>query len=298
MKTHAFAYDGQGNLSAVGKYDAAGSTVTSALCLRHDALGRMTLVGATSTAAVTPDGTACTSDGNVTSAQARFKYDASNRRIARWSQATNQWTYTISDASGNPLSELALVSGAWVNVRDYVWLDGRPLAQVEYPTASTSYTYYLHADHIGLPRAMTNQAGQLVWNTQPRPYGDIAEKTATDPVSGRTVVTNLRLPGQYDERLLGSLGLQGPYYNWNRWYLPGVGRYLELDPLALRGKFNATHRPDWFSYVEGNPLSYADPLGLDRYDPCKGKTGLDLWLCKLVIDKECSPESRPRREVL
>jgi len=49
-------------------------------------------------------------------------------------------------------------------------------------------------------------------------------------------VTNLRLPGQYDERLLGSMGLQGPYYNWNRWYLPGVGRYLELDPLALTGR--------------------------------------------------------------
>jgi hypothetical protein len=29
-------------------------------------------------------------------------------------------------------------------------------------------------------------------------------------------VTSLRLPGQYDERLFGSLGLQGPYYNWNR----------------------------------------------------------------------------------
>jgi hypothetical protein len=53
------------------------------------------------------------------------------------------------------------------------------------------------------------------------------------------MVTNLRLPGQY-ERLLRSLGLQGPYYNWNRWYLPGVGGgYLELDPLALRGQFNA-----------------------------------------------------------
>jgi hypothetical protein len=27
--------------------------------------------------------------------------------------------------------------------------------------------------------------------------------------SGRPIVTNLRLPGQYDERLLGSVGLQG-----------------------------------------------------------------------------------------
>jgi uncharacterized protein RhaS with RHS repeats len=45
-------------------------------------------------------------------------------------------------------------------------------------------------------------------------------------------VTNLRLPGQYDERLLPGSGIQGPYYNWNRWYLPSMGRYMELDPIA------------------------------------------------------------------
>jgi len=133
---------------------------------------------------------------------------------------------------------------------------------VEYPTTTTTYAYYLHLDHIGLPRAMTNQAGQLVWNTFPRPYGDIAEKTTTDPLSGRVVVTNLRLPGQYDERLLGSLGLQGPYYNWNRWYLPGVGRYLELDPLALEDPPLIGQAPDWYNYAGGNPLTVIDPEGL------------------------------------
>ncbi len=227
---YAFGYDRQANLSAIGRYDAAGTSIQQAVCLRHDALGRMVLYGTRSAAGLLPDATVCTTDAEVTSPVARFKYDARNRRIARQDAATGSWTYTISDPSGSPLSQLALVAGGWVKVRDYVWLDGRPLAQIEYPTSTTTYAYYLHLDHIGLPRAMTNQSGQLVWNTFPRPYGDIAEKTATDPLSGRTVVTNLRLPGQYDERLLGSLGLQGPYYNWNRWYLPGVGRYLELDP--------------------------------------------------------------------
>jgi RHS repeat-associated protein len=76
------------------------------------------------------------------------------------------------------------------------------------------------------------------------------------------VVTNLRLPGQYDERMLGILGLQGPYYNWNRWYLPGVGRYLELDPLALQGRANGAYGPDWSNYANGNPLTYTDRMGL------------------------------------
>jgi RHS repeat-associated protein len=188
----------------------------------------------------------------------------------------------VSDPAGNPLSEMLLTSdpvNPWVKVRDYVWLDGKPLAQIEYPTPSTSYHYYLHTDHLGLPRAMTNASGQLVWNTIPRPYGDIAEKTTTDPLSGRVVVTNLRLPGQYDERLLGSLGLQGPYYNWNRWYLPGVGRYLELDPTALGGGLNGRGAPDWYNYSLGNPLGFIDPGA----DTPAAAIPLVLWGAGIVV---------------
>ncbi len=86
-------------------------------------------------------------------------------------------------------------------------------------------------------------------------------------------MTNLRLPGQYDERLLASLGLQGPYYNWNRWYLPGVGRYLELDPPALLGFVDSSGRvlppaPDWYGFARSNPLSYIDPWGLYGTNDC------------------------------
>jgi RHS repeat-associated protein len=77
-------------------------------------------------------------------------------------------------------------------------------------------------------------------------------------------VTNLRLPGQYDERLFsaaGISGLAGPYYNWNRWYLPSVGRYLELDPIAKAGGFNGFYGPNWYGYAEGNPGRWSDPDG-------------------------------------
>lgn len=113
---YAFGYDRRTNLSAIGKYDSAGTTIQQAVCLRHDALGRMVLYGTRSAAGVLPDATVCTSDAEVVSAVARFKYDARNRRIARQDVATGSWTYTISDSSGNPLSELALVSGSWVKV--------------------------------------------------------------------------------------------------------------------------------------------------------------------------------------
>jgi RHS repeat-associated protein len=258
----AFGYDLQGNVSAIGRYDATGSTLTQAVCLRHDPLGRLVLAGSTSSPFTGGD-TVCTSDAEVVAAQARFKYDSRNRRVAR--QVNGQWTYVVSDPTGNPLSELVLVNGAWSKVRDYVWLEGRLLAQVEYAGA-TANTYYAHLDHLGTPRALTNQNGQVVWATYQRPYGEVAEKTIVDPVSGRTVVTNLRLPGQYDERLLGALGLQGPYYNWNRWYLPSVGRYLELDPIAKAGGFNGEYGPNWYGYAEGNPVSRSDRTGRAWWD--------------------------------
>jgi RHS repeat-associated protein len=295
----AFGYDFQGNVTAIGSYDAAGARVVKAVCLRHDALGRLTVAGAANPAYVTPDAYACTTDAPyLASVSARFRYDSRNRRVARQDAATGRWTYFVSDAAGNLLAELALEGGAWRAVREYVWLEGRPLAQVEHPTAETSFTYYLHADAIGLPRAMTNGTGQLVWNALHRPYGDIEERTATDPLSGRTVVTNLRLPGQYDERLLSSVGLQGPYYNWNRWYLPSVGRYLELDPIALAGGSNEGFGPEWHNYGNGNPLRNIDPWGLEpaprpQPDPGSADPGILVILYCLLDRNHCGLAPQP-----
>jgi RHS repeat-associated protein len=142
-----------------------------------------------------------------------------------------------------------------------VWASRR--SSHERDAAGASRAFAIHADAIGLPRALTSPSGATVWTAKPaRPYGDVLETTTPDPETGRTVVTNLRLPGQYDERLLGSVGLQGPNYNWNRWYLPSVGRYLELDPIAKAGGFNGFFGPNWYGYAEGNPLRRSDRRGL------------------------------------
>jgi hypothetical protein len=55
---YAFGYDRQANLSAIGKYDASGTSIQQAVCLRHDALGRMVLYGTRSASGLTPDATA------------------------------------------------------------------------------------------------------------------------------------------------------------------------------------------------------------------------------------------------
>jgi RHS repeat-associated protein len=196
----------------------------------------------------------------------RFDYDAMNRRAARQDGST--WVEFVHDPAGHLLAEVtrpATQTGTWSTRREYAWLDGQPLAQLEYPgptTRTDGWTYWFHLDHLGTPRALTSEAGATVWTATPvRPYGDVVEAKVPDALNGRTVVTNLRLPGQYDERLLTGIGIQGPYYNWNRWYLPSVGRYMELDSIALAGGFNGFVGPNWYGYAEGNPLRWTDRWG-------------------------------------
>jgi RHS repeat-associated protein len=294
-----YDYDQQTNVSSVGVW--SGGRPVQAVCLRHDALGRLVLVGPGSIGG--GDTLTCLRDSDVVSETARFQYDAQNRRVVRWSAATGEWTYYVHGPGGELLSEVRKtgdIARPWAPVRDYVWLDGRVVAQVEYDDTSSWRTYAVHVDHLGTPRKLSSPEQAVVWSGALAPYGEVTETTAADAVTGRTVVTNLRLPGQYDERLLGSLGLQGPYYNWNRWYLPGIGRYLELDPIALAGGQNGIYSLDWYNYALGNPLTYTDPEGL-CVDACvleaaaaAGIMAVATWYTVCTTSKTCPWHAAPK----
>ena len=61
---------------------------------------------------------------------------------------------------------------------------------------------------------------------------------------------NLRYAGQYFD------GESGLHYNGYRTYDPKVGGYTQNDPIGLEGGWNRR------VYVEGNPLNFIDPDGL------------------------------------
>jgi RHS repeat-associated protein len=146
------------------------------------------------------------------------------------------------DANGNPIYETVYLGNTPVGV----------LKQTGTTASANIVTsiYNVHADHLGTPRVITRQADQaVVW------YWDTAEAFGAtlpnqNPNGLGTFTFNQRFAGQvYDQET-------GLFQNWNREYNAQQGRYDQSDPIGLKGGLNP------YAYVENNPLSFVDPLGL------------------------------------
>ena len=110
---------------------------------------------------------------------------------------------------------------------------------------------YIHNDHLGTPQIVTDGSSQIVWSASYKPFGEAAVDEDPDG-DGTEYSLNIRLPGQYYD------AESSLHYNYFRDYDPGIGRYMESDPIGLVGGLNT------FGYVGGNPLRFSDPKGLDN----------------------------------
>jgi len=125
-------------------------------------------------------------------------------------------------------------------IEETVYLGAMPVAVL-----TGNKTYYVHADYRNTPRQIDDGKGKAVWTWDPTPFGD------SQPDKHGPLVYNLRYPGQYYD------AESGLHYNWNRFYDPQTGRYIESDPIGLTGGINT------YAYVEGNPTAAVDSSGLD-----------------------------------
>jgi RHS repeat-associated protein len=133
--------------------------------------------------------------------------------------------------------------------------------------------YYYHNDHLGTPQKMTNASRQVVWDAVYEPFGAIASLTQ----QGTGFYNDFRFPGQYEDEGTGM------YYNWNRYYIPEIGRYNRVDPYEFAISIRYFALEHHYIYVSSNPLIYLDENGLSKSD-CQrmyeNAENIDGWLAK------------------
>jgi RHS repeat-associated protein len=137
-----------------------------------------------------------------------------------------------------------------------VYLANTPVALLTQARTGTSpnfvYTttpHYIYADQIDTPRVITRASDnkqRWKWDAAD-PFGVAAPNN--NPQALGAFIFNQRFPGQtYDSE-------SNLHYNINRDYDPRIGRYIQSDPIGLRGGINT------YSYVYGNPTGFVDPDG-------------------------------------
>jgi RHS repeat-associated protein len=144
--------------------------------------------------------------------------------------------------------------------------------------------YYIDSDHLNTPRVITDASNRIVWQWENSdPFGDNLPQE--DPGNtGNRLEFNLRFPGQYFDKE------SGLHYNYYRTFDPGTGRYVESDPIGLRGGINT------YAYVHGNPIRYFDPNGLKEVLIMKlRKSWMQLSIGHSMLggDKQQNPGNTP-----
>ena len=210
-----------------------------------------------------------TQSGGVT--LAAYAVNGLGQRVQKVVGATT--TQFVYDEQGRLLGEY---DGLGKPIEETVWLDDLPIATMRPTGIAVSpppiNVYYVHADHLGSPRAVTRPSDNAImwrWDNID-PFG--ANAANENPMGQGTFQYGLRFPGQYYDAETGT------HYNYFRDYDPGIGRYMESDPMGLSGGNNT------YSYVASNPLRNLDFLGL------LGSRGSMLPGCGSGWNRSIAPE--------
>ncbi|BAP42598.1 putative uncharacterized protein [Pseudomonas sp. StFLB209] len=249
LEGYEYHFDSQGNLIARTAPDG------ERLHLQYDGANR--LVG------VTRQGP----DGAIT--QARYRYDAFSRRIAKhllqgdeqqvirfgWDgerQCAEVFDNLLRTTVHEPDSFIPLMrieqsrepdSPDLLALRREMAAADQPLPAQCQPALGAPALQFFHTDHIGTPLQLSNEQGQVVWQALNDDWRAVAQQNgATDQP--------IRFQGQYHDEE------SGLYYNRHRYYLPEAGRYASQDPIGFRGGPNA------YTYALNAPSVAYDPSGL------------------------------------
>ena len=166
----------------------------------------------------------------------------SARTVTHATAPTSMTSVYMHDLADRIIAEL---DASGQTQREYIWLDDMPVAVADNVASGNPVIYFVHVDHLMRPARMTAQDTSWVWDVIYAPFGGVSY------IWSNPATQDMRFPGQWFQLESGLA------YNWHRHYDATLGRYVQPDPIGLRGGRSL------YSYVGGNPLAYVDPEGLD-----------------------------------
>jgi RHS repeat-associated protein len=222
-------------------YDEAGNqtSLNGAYTYTYDALGMMATL---------------TSGSRVE----QYLYDADDQRIATAYGGTPQrWRYTLRDLDGRFVREYVdEVNGqthSWRWTRDYLYADGRLFATIvasDRPGGESRH--HFHLDHLGTPRLITEDGGNLLARHTLQPFGPEAIGSTRDSEV-------IKLTGhERDYAVAGDTNDLD--YMHARYYSPASGRFLSVDPVNSASP-NTPQSWGRYSYARNNPMALVDRNG-------------------------------------
>jgi RHS repeat-associated protein len=118
-----------------------------------------------------------------------------------------------------------------------------------YDASGTSFEY---SDWTGSTRLVTNSSGVTVANYSSTPFGML------NPLSTASDEAQVSGLDWDSESLTG--------HSWARQYSPWSGSWFSPDPSNMSYDFTNPQSLNRYSYVQNDPMSYSDPLGMARWN--------------------------------
>ena len=113
--------------------------------------------------------------------------------------------------------------------------------------------FVYHFNNVGSTMAVTDAKGDIVETYNYTPYGELIDGEYREDIP-------FLYNGQYGVTTDGN----GLYYMRARYYNVEIKRFINQD--VLLGVLERISSLNRFAYVEGNPVSYLDPFGLEPID--------------------------------
>ena len=194
-----------------------------------------------------------------------YWYDVDGERVAKCKRALSmdeleEFTFYLRDEEGNVMTEFKsnfcpaeqspfLSQSAFKAKENNFYFGGKVVSteKIEGYTSSCPIWHFYHSDHLGTPRVITDEAGNITATHKYYPYGEEMTSQTQNTLNHKFTSHERDFESNLD-------------YMMARYYHQFMGRFLSPDPQFYyeKGKEQSFNL---YNYAINNPFKYTDPTG-------------------------------------